>query len=167
MSVDDSVPERQGRAEPTGPEGLPNEALEQNKGALDAGLRRLEDRFSEHMVCEYEDPLDFDGGYFVLNPTQGSSPRFVIEEHYTGTDDEQLPTSWSWEWQITGLHPDGTYQWWTAAHGEAASSQYSELLGVAEQWATTVRALAEREAELLPDTITTDPVRPSGQDRTL
>lgn len=112
MSVRGPARDHQG---PGGSGGLSDEELVGNMMALDAGLHRIEDAFSEHVLLAYEDPVTFGAGHFVLYPPEGSSPRFVIEEQYPPgvdwSDDDRVPTSWAWTAEARQRQPDGTHPW--------------------------------------------------------
>ena len=109
MSVRGPARDHQG---PGGSGGLSDEELVGNMMALDAGLHRIEDAFSEHVLLAYEDPVTFGAGHFVLYPPEGSSPRFVIEEQYPPgvdwSDDDRVPTSWAWTAEARQRQPNGT-----------------------------------------------------------
>ncbi|MGO1608147.1 MAG: hypothetical protein ACTHXF_11780 [Brevibacterium yomogidense] len=153
MSVDGPAPEHQ---DPGGSGGLSDEELARNMMALDDGLHRIQDKFHEHVMFDYEDPLAFGGGNFVFYPEEDFSRRFVIEERFTGTDwsdEDRLPTSWTWASEVTGRRPDGTYRWVNNAAGKIPSARYGDLLRLAENWAQTEHDLTLRE-----DALTADPV---------
>jgi hypothetical protein len=136
---------------------LSEEELARNMMALDDGLRRIEKQFDEHVVFFYEDPLTFGGGHFVLYPVEGSSPRFAIEEQYPlgvdWSDDDRVPTSWTWVAEAYLPQPDGSYIWVAHGEGEVASADYAVLLQIAEGWAEALSAALEREQSLAPDPV--------------
>ena len=167
MSVRGPARDHQG---PGGSGGLSGEELVGNMMALDAGLHRIEDAFSEHVLLAYEDPVTFGAGHFVLYPPEGSSPRFVIEEQYPPgvdwSDDDRVPTSWAWTAEARQRQPDGTHPWVSLAEGEIASADYTELLDLAEGWAKTVHDLAVREEALTPEPLTSPGEMRADQQRT-
>lgn len=129
--------------------------LTRNMMALDDGLHRIEKQFEEHVVFFYEDPLAFGGGHFVLYPVEGSSPRFAIEEQYPPgvgwSDEDRVPTSWTWVAEAFLPQPDGSYMWVPHGEGEITSQDYQELLTIAEAWAQALHDVLAREEALTPD----------------
>lgn len=86
----------------------------------------------------YEDPETFGAGHFVFYPENDGRSRFAIEEQYTGTDwsdDERLPTSWTWTAERRVRHPDGTTEWGIERGGEARAKDFRQVLVEAEKWA--------------------------------
>lgn len=134
---------------------LSEEELVSNMMALDEGLHRIEKQFEEHVVFFYEDPLAFGGGHFVLYPVEGSSPRFAIEEQYPPgvdwSDENRVPTSWTWVAEARLQQPDGSWQWVTLAEGEVSSENYTTLLQIAEGWTEALSDALQREEYLVPD----------------
>lgn len=131
---------------------LSREELVRNMMALDEGLREVGRRFGEHVFLADEDPVTFGAGHYVFTPMEGSSPRLAITEQYTGTDwsdDERIPTSWTWESQACLAEPGGRYPWVTLAEGEIGSAGYERLVEIAEGWAASIFELADREASLI------------------
>ena len=152
------------------PSGLSEEELVQRSTALVDGLEAVAQRYPEHIVFAWEDPVTFGGGHFVLYPESGSMTRFGIEEQYTGTDwsgDDRGATSWTWDSQARVRQSNGDYPWVSLAHGEVAPDGYQRLLDLADEWAKTTHDLAEREHALTADPITTASMEQSGGQRTL
>lgn len=143
---------------------LSREELVRNMMALDDGLREVGRRFGKHVFLADADPVTFGAGHYVFTPMAGSSPRLAITEQYTGTDwsdDERVPTSWTWESQACLADPRGRYPWVTFAEGEIASAGYERLIVIAEGWARAISELAEREATLIVEvTERPEPGRP-------
>ena len=80
--------------------------------ALDDGLNRIARKHEGAVQFFYEDPETFGAGHFVFYPENDTRSRFAIEEQYTGTDwsdDERLPTSWTWTAERRVRHSDGTH----------------------------------------------------------
>jgi len=131
---------------------LSQEELVRNMMALDEGLRDVGRRFGEHVFLADEDPVTFGAGHYVFTPMEGSSPRLAITEQYTGTDwsdDERVPTSWTWTSEACLAESNGRYLWVALAEGEIASAGYERLVEIVEGWASSIFGLAEREASLL------------------
>ena len=152
------------------PSGLSEEELVQRSTALVEGLEAIAQRYQEHIVFAWEDPVTFGGGHFVLYPELASMTRFAIEEQYTGTDwsdDDRAATSWTWDSQARVRQPNGDYPWVSLAHGEVAPDDYQRLLDLADEWAKTTHDRAEREQALTADPITTAGMERPGGQRTL
>lgn len=170
MSVDPALPESHDSGPSAGDScGLSEEALVANMLAVDAGLRQIEQKFGEHVVLRDEDPVTFGAGHFVLYPVEASTPRFAIEEQYTDTDwsdEDRVPTSWTWISASRSLELGEEYPWVTLAEGEVPTSSYRELLTLAEGWAKTVHNLAAREAVLSTEPISGEASRRDDPGRT-
>ncbi|MEB4613779.1 hypothetical protein [Leucobacter sp. M11] len=150
--------------------GMSEEGLVQHSTALVAGLEAIVQRYQEHVIFAWEDPVTFGGGHFVLYPESGSMTRFAIEEKYTGTDwsdDDRVATSWTWDSQARVRQPTGDYPWVSLAHGEVTPGDYQRLLGLAESWAKTTYDHAEREQALTADPVTATGIDRMGGPRTL
>ncbi|OYO08835.1 hypothetical protein CGZ94_20285 [Enemella evansiae] len=123
------------------------ERLTENMMALDDGLNRIAKKYDGSVRFDYEDPETFGGGHFVFYPEDDTLSRFTIEEQYTGTDwsdDERLPTSWTWTAQRRVRHPDGGSVWGIEREGEARSQDFRTVLIEAEKW---TRRTQNRTAE--------------------
>lgn len=146
---------------------LSDEELVQRTTALVDGLEQIAKRYEEHVFLAWEDPVTFGGGHFVLYPEEGRMTRFAIEEQYTDidwSDDERIASSWTWDSQSRVRQPNGDYPWVSLAHDEVAPGDYTQLLGLAEDWAKTTHELAEREQALNSGPLTAPGVeRPGGQ----
>ncbi|MGJ0203546.1 hypothetical protein NHL51_05215 [Leucobacter sp. gxy201] len=143
--------------------------LTRNMMALDAGLHRITETFGEHVQLRDEDPVVFGAGHYVLYPVEGSTVRLSITEQYAGTDwsdDERVPTSWSWEAEARVTQPGHGHPWVTLAEGEVASADYARLLNIAEGWAGAIHALAEREVSLSPEAVEQSSVAQEFEGRT-
>ena len=106
--------------------------------ALDDGLNRIARKHEGAVQFFYEDPETFGAGHFVFYPENDTRSRFAIEEQYTGTDwsdDDRLPTSWTWTAQRRVPHPDGTTMWGIEREGEARAEDFWQVLVEAENWA--------------------------------
>lgn len=114
------------------------ERLTATMTALDDGLNRIARKYDGSVQFFYEDPETFGAGHFVFYPENDSRSRFAIEEQYTGTDwsdDERLPTSWTWTAERRVRHPDGTTEWGIERGGEARAKDFRQVLVEAEKWA--------------------------------
>lgn len=116
---------------------LDEEELTRNMVALDEGLNRIARRYDAAVELSYEDPLTFGAGHFVFYPRDHSHARFVIDEEYTGTDwsdDERVPTSWTWVAERRVRDRNGDYLWAATAEGRTRSQDFPRLLGEVEKW---------------------------------
>ena len=145
------------------------EELERNMMAVHGGIGEIWEARRKHVFLSFEDPIVFGAGHYVFYPREGDSPRLVITEQYTDTDwsdDERVPTSWTWETEKRTTGPDPDYPWETLSEGEIASADYQQLLDIVEAWVSSTYQLAEREASLTAESITRDAVEGPGQGRT-
>ncbi|WP_141920078.1 hypothetical protein [Microbacterium lacticum] len=116
---------------------------------LDDGLNRIAQKYGSAVQFNYEDPVTFGAGHFVFYPVDNTRSRFAIEEQYTGTDwsdDERVPTSWTWVAEREVRDQNGAYIWGVEREGETRSKDVQTLLTEAEQWARRVQnRAAQRE----------------------
>lgn len=121
--------------------------------ALDAGLRRIQERFDEDIELDWDElPTGDDRGAewtYTLYLADSLSPRLLIDERYPDPAPEadgsakiaEWPSGWRWRSQIGGAGEDGQYQWVTITGGRVDCANVSDLLTVAEEWAKTVHEL--------------------------
>ncbi|GAA4486916.1 hypothetical protein [Microbacterium panaciterrae] len=117
---------------------------------LDDGLRRIADQHKNSVDFEYEDPLTFGGGHFVFYPEGSNSARFAIEEQYEGTDwsdEDRLPTSWTWRAERIVRHPDGSHYWGTEREGETKIEDLPNLLVEVDRWVRKTENRATQSAQ--------------------
>ena len=118
--------------------------------ALDDGLNRIARKHEGAVQFFYEDPETFGAGHFVFYPENDTRSRFAIEEQYTGTDwsdDERLPTSWTWTAERRVRHPDGTSVWGVEREGESRAEDFWQVLVEAENWARRTQNRATQTAQ--------------------
>ncbi len=118
--------------------------------ALDDGLKRITQKYKDAVRFFYEDPETFGAGHFVFYPENDTRSRFAIEEQYTGTDwsdDERLPTSWTWTAEREVRQPDGRYVWGVERNGEARAEDFWPVLVEAENWARRTQNRTARNAQ--------------------
>lgn len=143
--------------------------LERNMMAAHDGIEEIAKAHQKHVFLAFEDPVTFGAGHYVFSPLEGDSPRLVITEQYADTDwsdDERVPTSWSWESEARTSGATSGYPWTTIAEGEVASADYQQLLDIAEGWASALCQLAEREAALTVDAASATQIGGAGHGRT-
>lgn len=117
------------------------EQLTQAMLKLDDGLNRIARKY-DAVQFDYEDPLTFGAGHFVFYPQSDTRSRFAIEEQYTGkdwSDDERVPTSWTWVAEREVRDKDGAHIWGVERQGESRSENFQDVLVEAEQWARRVQ----------------------------
>ena len=118
--------------------------------ALDDGLNRIARKHEGAVQFFYEDPETFGAGHFVFYPENDTRSRFAIEEQYTDTDwsdDERLPTSWTWTAERRVRHPDGTSVWGVEREGESRAEDFWQVLVEAENWARRTQNRATQTAQ--------------------
>lgn len=118
------------------------EELTQAMLKLDDGLNRIARKYDDAVQFDYEDPLTFGAGHFVFYPRSDTRSRFAIEEQYTGTDwsdDERVPTSWTWMAEREVRGKDGAHVWGVEREGETRSENFEDVLVEAEHWARRVQ----------------------------
>ncbi|QPS33582.1 hypothetical protein [Brevibacterium casei] len=106
---------------------------------LDDGLNRIARKY-DAVQFDYEDPLTFGAGHFVFYPQSDTRSRFAIEEQYTGkdwSDDERVPTSWTWVAEREVRDKDGAHIWGVERQGESRSENFQDVLVEAEQWGSS------------------------------
>ena len=129
---------------------LDRERLAATMTALDDGLNRIARKYDGSVRFFYEDPETFGAGHFVFYPEDDTRSRFAIEEQYTGTDwsdDERLPTSWTWTAEREVRQPDGSYVWGVERTGEARAEDFWQVLVEAENWARRTQNRATQTAQ--------------------
>jgi hypothetical protein len=110
--------------------------------ALDQGLNRIARKHQGAVRFFYEDPETFGAGHFVFYPQNDARSRLVIEEQYTSTDwsdDERVPTSWTWAAEREVRDRDGRYVWKAEREGESRSEDFRQVLAEASRWARRVQ----------------------------
>lgn len=126
------------------------ERLTATMTVLDDGLNRIARKYDGSVRFFYEDPETFGAGHFVFYPENDTRSRFAIEEQYTGTDwsdDERLPTSWTWTAESRVRHPDGTSVWGVEREGESRAEDFWQVLVEAENWARRTQNRATQTAQ--------------------
>lgn len=119
------------------------ERLTQTMMALDDGLNRMARKYEGTVEFRYEDPETFGAGHFVFYPHDDARSRFAIEEQYTDTDwsdDDRVPTSWTWTAERRVRRPDGTTgEWGVERYGEARAEDFGQILTETESWVRRVQ----------------------------
>lgn len=149
---------------------LSDEELTRNMMALHDGMTEIGKKYDEHVFLALEDPVTFGAGHYVFYPLEGHSPRLAITEQYSDgvdwSDDDRIPTSWTWESEARVPDSSGGHTWTTVAEGEIPSADYQKLLRLADEWSLSVYRLAERQEALTADPISRDEARREGPGRT-
>jgi len=114
------------------------ERLLTNMTVLTKALSKIEARYPDTVVVLDEDPVIFGAGHHVLYPLDHTRARFAIEEQYVGTDwtdENRLPSSWTWRSERLLRQRDGAHRWTALAHGEVQSDDVGRLVAQARRWA--------------------------------
>lgn len=129
------------------------EQLTRNMMALDEGMNRIAKKYADTVELSYEDPETFGAGHFVFYPASDARSRFVVDEQYTGTDwsdDERVPTSWTWAAERRVRDRDGAHVWGVEREGEVRSTDFRRVLAEAERWTRRVRNRAQASSFYAP-----------------
>lgn len=124
------------------------ERLIANMDVLAKALRKIEAQYPDTVVVLDEDPETFGAGHHVFYPLDHARARFAIEEQYVGTDwtdEDRLPSSWTWRSERVLRHHDGTHRWTTLAEGETRSDDVDQLVTRAQTWARRTHETALQE----------------------
>ena len=121
------------------------------------GLEQVAQDYGRYVELTDSDPSAFGGGHYVFYRLDDArlddarlddaERRFAIEEQYADevSEEEQIPTSWTWRDESLRTHPDGGGYWHEHDSGEVASEDFEQLLDRAGQWAQQARTAARRD----------------------